>query len=81
MPRKVEKTPISKDQPRQHLMYMWVLITVLAALAIVGWSVYFLRSAKYQSDLQKLQNERNQAIQRLQQYEDVQSEDLFNDYQ
>lgn len=62
-------------------MYMWVLITVLAALAIVGWSVYFLRSAKYQSDLQKLQNERNQAIQRLQQYEDVQSEDLFNDYQ
>lgn len=60
---------------------MWVLVLVLAALAIVGWSLYFARAAAYQSDVQKLQQSRDAAVSRLQQYEDTNVDDIFSDYQ
>ena len=71
----------TSDQSKQHLGYMWVLVFVLAALAIVGWSLYFVRAAAYQSDVQKLQQSRDAAVSRLQQYEDTNVDDIFNDYQ
>lgn len=73
--------PKQDDQSKQHLGYMWVLVFVLAALAIVGWSLYFVRAAAYQSDVQKLQQSRDAAVSRLQQYEDTNVDDIFSDYQ
>lgn len=82
MPSKPKKSKAEQTyQSKQHLGYMWVLVLVLAALAIVGWSLYFVRAAAYQSEIQKLQQSRDAAVSRLQQYEDTNVDDFFNDYQ